>query len=102
MLDIEKINKKYLDLIGSAKTSEKLDNIRLDAIGKKGEVTLLMRSLGNMDHQERLHVSPLLNNLKKNIEEALLARKESLQLRPRSVSRPSSSRTDINLEAPRK
>ena len=64
MLDIETINKKYLDLISSAESSEKLDNIRLDAIGKKGEVTLLMRSLGNMDHQERLHVSPLLNNLK--------------------------------------
>ncbi|OUX43549.1 phenylalanine--tRNA ligase subunit alpha [bacterium TMED277] len=79
MLDIETINKKYLDLISSAESSEKLDNIRLDAIGKKGEVTLLMRSLGNMDHQERLHVSPLLNNLKKNIEEALIARKESLK-----------------------
>ena len=79
MLDIETINKKYLDLIGSAESTEKLDNIRLDAIGKKGEVTLLMRSLGNMEHQERLHISPLLNNLKKNIEEALLARKENLE-----------------------
>ena len=35
MLDIELINKKYLDLIMSAESSEQLDNIRLDAIGKK-------------------------------------------------------------------
>ena len=77
MLDIETINKKYLDLIRSATSSEKLDNIRLDAIGKIGEVTSLMRSLGNMDHQERLNVSPLLNNLKKNIEEALLLGKKT-------------------------
>ncbi len=80
MLDIEKINKKYLDLIGSAKTSEKLDNIRLDAIGKKGEVTLLMRSLGKLDHQERLRVSPILNNLKNNIAEALLSSKANLKI----------------------
>ena len=52
MLDIETINKKYLDLIRSAESTEKLDNIRLDAIGKKGEVTLLMRSLGKMEYQD--------------------------------------------------
>ena len=40
MLDVEAINKKYLDLIDTAENLDALEDTRLQALGKKGEITL--------------------------------------------------------------
>jgi phenylalanyl-tRNA synthetase alpha chain len=79
MLDVALINKKYKELIEAAENLDFLEKVRLQALGKKGEISLLMRSLGQMDLQDRLRISPLLNDLKKKIEVALQDKKKKLQ-----------------------
>ena len=72
---IEVENTKFLDLIKEAKSVNDLENVRISLLGKKGEITNLLRSLGQMEAKERQRKSPQYNNLKQILEEAI---KESL------------------------
>jgi phenylalanyl-tRNA synthetase alpha chain len=72
------LKKKYLDGIMAAADEAALEDIRLAAVGKKGEVALKMRELGKMTPEERQTAGPALNALKDEINSALAARKASL------------------------
>ena len=53
MTDIDSIRAKYIVDIADAKDEATLEEVRLAALGKKGEISLIMRALGAMDPQER-------------------------------------------------
>jgi phenylalanyl-tRNA synthetase alpha chain len=66
-MEIEVENIKFLDLIKEAKSVRDLEEIRVSLLGKKGEITNLLRSLGQMEAEERQIKSPQYNKLKHNI-----------------------------------
>lgn len=68
----------YLESIATAADEGALEELRLAAVGKKGEVSLRMRELGKMTPEERQVAGPLLNALKDEINSALAAKKEAL------------------------
>ena len=61
---MEELRQKYLDAIAAAADEAALEDIRLAALGKKGEVALKMRELGRMTPEERKVMGPALNALK--------------------------------------
>ena len=65
--------------IDAARDEASLDEIRVAAVGKKGEISLKMRELGKMSPEERQVMGPALNGLKTRINEALAARKTHLE-----------------------
>lgn len=69
---------KYLDAIAAAADETALEELRLQAVGKKGEVSLKMRELGKMTAEERQVAGPALNALKNEINSALTAKKVAL------------------------
>ena len=69
---------KYLKLIADASDETSLEDLRVQAVGKKGEISSQMRSLGKMTPEERQLAGPALNALKDEVNSALLARKSSL------------------------
>ena len=69
---------KYLDGIAAADTEAALEEIRLAALGKKGEISLKMRELGQMSPEERQTTGAALNRLKDEVDTALRARKTAL------------------------
>ena len=73
---VEKI--KFLDLIKEAKSVNDLEEVRIGLLGKKGEITNLLRSLGQMEARERQIKSPQYNNLKQILEEAIKESREIL------------------------
>lgn len=75
---MEDLRNKYLDLIGRAADEASLEELRVAAVGKKGEVSLQMRSLGKMSPEERQVAGPALNALKDEINAALAAKKAAL------------------------
>ena len=75
---MEELRKKYIDAISQAADQRALENVRIAAVGKKGEVALKMRELGNMSPEERQMAGPALNALKNEINSALVARKAAL------------------------
>ncbi len=45
---LEKLRIKYLDLINKDNDQNSLENLRVEILGKKGELSLKMRELGSM------------------------------------------------------
>jgi phenylalanyl-tRNA synthetase alpha chain len=72
------LKQRYLENIGAAVDESALEDLRLAALGKKGEVSLMMRGLGRMTPEERRVAGPLLNALKAEINTALVAKKAAL------------------------
>ncbi len=75
---MDELRQKYLDAIAGAADEAALEEIRLAALGKKGEVSLKMRELGRMTPEERKQAGPALNALKDELNAALAARKAAL------------------------
>ena len=75
---MDDLKQKYLSAIANAADEAALEDIRLAAVGKKGEVALKMRELGKMTPEERQTAGPALNALKDEINSALGAKKAAL------------------------
>ncbi|HHH89730.1 MAG TPA: phenylalanine--tRNA ligase subunit alpha, partial [Aliiroseovarius sp.] len=75
---MEELRQKYLDAIAGAADEAALEDIRVAALGKKGEVALKMRELGRMTPEERKVMGPALNALKNELNSALVAKKAAL------------------------
>ena len=75
---MDTLRQTYLSRISAAADQAGLEDVRLAALGKKGEISLMMRELGKMSPEERLTAGPALNGLKDEIDTALRARKVAL------------------------
>ncbi|MBF9034805.1 phenylalanine--tRNA ligase subunit alpha [Rhodobacterales bacterium HKCCE2091] len=75
---MDKLRGDWLARIGEAADEGALEEIRVAALGKKGEISLKMRELGKMSPEERQTAGPALNALKDEVNSALSARKSSL------------------------
>ncbi|PUB15506.1 phenylalanine--tRNA ligase subunit alpha [Yoonia sediminilitoris] len=75
---MDDLKQKYLDLIANAADEAAIEDLRVQAVGKKGEISLRMRELGKMTPEERQIAGPALNALKDEINSALAAKKMAL------------------------
>lgn len=75
---MDDLKSKYLTVIANAADEAVLEDIRLQAVGKKGEISLKMRDLGKMTAEERQVAGPALNALKNEVNSALAAKKAAL------------------------
>ena len=77
-MEISLENIKYLELVNNAQSINDLEQVRIKLLGKKGEISNLLRSLGQMEAKERQIKSPEYNDLKQSLEEAIKERREIL------------------------
>ncbi|MDV4146307.1 MULTISPECIES: phenylalanine--tRNA ligase subunit alpha [Shimia] len=75
---MDDLRDKYIALIAEAGNEATLEELRVQAVGKKGEISLKMRELGKMTPEERQVMGPKLNTLKDEINSALAMKKEAL------------------------
>ncbi len=75
---MDDLKQKYLDLIADVTDEVAIEDLRVRAVGKKGEISLQMRELGKMTPEERQVAGPALNALKDEINAALSAKKAAL------------------------
>ncbi len=79
MSDITAVKEKYAAQIEAADELHALDDIRVAALGKKGEIGKMMQGLGKMSIEEKKVIGPALNGLKKDITAMVEAKKERLE-----------------------
>jgi phenylalanyl-tRNA synthetase alpha chain len=75
---ITDLREKYLTAIASASDEATLEEVRVAALGKKGEVSGLMRGLGAMSPEQRQTTGPALNALKDDVTRALADARDRL------------------------
>jgi phenylalanyl-tRNA synthetase alpha chain len=75
---LDTLKAKYLAAISGASDEAALEDVRVSALGKKGEISLKMRDLGQMEPAQRQAAGAQLNALKDEIDAGLRARKAAL------------------------
>ncbi len=79
MSDLDRLRTKVLQQLADTSTMADLEAVRVSALGKKGEVTSLMKNLGRLPPDERKTYGQSVNRLKTAISEALETRKAALE-----------------------
>ena len=75
---MDALKAKYLTAVAAAADENALEEVRLAALGKKGEISAQMASLGKMEPDQRKAAGAMLNALKDEIDAALRAKKAAL------------------------
>jgi phenylalanyl-tRNA synthetase alpha chain len=79
MSDIQALERQILHAITGAADEAALEAVRVAALGKKGSVSELLKTLGAMTPDERKSSGPLFNTLRDRVAGALAARKAALE-----------------------
>jgi phenylalanyl-tRNA synthetase alpha chain len=93
---VEKILERSLAEIAACTDLRALDDLRVRLLGKKGEVTALLKSLGGMEAEARKAFGQEVNVARDALGEALAARKSSLESAALDA-RLASERIDVTL-----
>ena len=99
MTDIAELEHNLTRAIAGAEDERALDELRVAALGKKGSVAELLKTLGAMSPDERKINGPLFNGLRDSIAGAIAARKKQLEDAALDA-RLQSERVDVTLPAP--
>ncbi len=79
MSDIEKLASDYLAQIESAANVDALEDIRVRALGKKGEISARLKTLGKMTPEERQIEGPKINGAREQVAAAIASRKTAME-----------------------
>ncbi len=78
MTDLTQLERDLIAQVDAAGDEAALDAVRVAALGKKGSVSELLKTLGAMSPEERKERGPLINGLRDAVQTAIAARKEVL------------------------
>lgn len=93
---LAKLKQTALDLVGSVTDLRQLADLQVKFLGKKGELTALLKDLKSLSDTERKRIGALLNDTKTQIE-SLIEEKESLLVREHAQRQMAEERIDITL-----
>ncbi len=79
MNNTEKLQAQALSEIDSATDLSQLDQIRVDYLGKKGQLTQLLKQLGKLPAEERPEAGQVINLAKTVVQQAIESRKAVLE-----------------------
>ena len=72
------MKEKASNALSGAKTLQDLEDIRIGLLGKKGELTAVLRGMGGLSAEERPIIGQLANEVRSFIEEKIEEQKKAL------------------------
>ncbi len=98
---LEQIKSSAVSAINASENEQALEEVRVRYLGKKGELTAILRGMGAVPAEERPVIGAMVNTLRGEIEEALSAR--FAELKASGLERKlREERIDVTLPAPEK
>ena len=94
--ELQRIKEVALAAIKSANDAQALQDVRVKYLGKKGEVTALLKGLGKLSPEERPKMGALVNEVRQALEAELDALKASMETAALNA-RLEEEKTDITL-----
>ena len=95
-LELYSLKTELLHAIAEASDLDKLEEVRIAALGRKGRIPELMQALGSLPPEERKAYGQVVNSLKTSVGEALEARRAELS-RAATVEKLALERADVTL-----
>ncbi|MFN9074219.1 MAG: phenylalanine--tRNA ligase subunit alpha [Hyphomonadaceae bacterium] len=78
MTDIDTLSRDLFSQLDAAQDEAAVELVRVNALGKKGSVSELLKGMGGMSPEERQTFGPLVNGLKQSLSDAIAEKKEAL------------------------
>ena len=78
-MELQALTAKAQSDIEAVENLDALDQIRVSYLGKKGELTSLLKTLGSLPAEERKSAGQDINRAKQDVQQAIEARKTALQ-----------------------
>ena len=78
---LNEIEKKALQALGQAKELQELNELKVKILGRKGEITLMLRGLKDLSPQERSEFGQAANQVKDRIEKLVAQRINEIKAR---------------------
>ena len=72
--ELEAIRAKALEAIGGAEKAEDLEALRVQYLGKRGELTAVLKQMGKLSAEERPVIGQLANEVRAKLEESVETR----------------------------
>ncbi|MBO6556973.1 MAG: phenylalanine--tRNA ligase subunit alpha [Pseudomonadales bacterium] len=79
MSELEDISRKAIEAVNAATDVAALDDVRVRYLGKKGELTGLLKGLGKLPAEERPAAGAEINKAKEAVQNAISERKDALE-----------------------
>lgn len=79
MENLDTLTQQALAAVAAANDGASLDQVRVQYLGKKGEITSLMKNLGSVAPEDRPAMGAVINVAKDKVQDALNQRKETLE-----------------------
>ena len=76
--EIENLKKQALEELTNSKSSKELNDLRVKYLGKKGELTGLLRGMGSLSPEERPKMGALVNSANQEIENEIKEKEKEL------------------------
>mgnify|MGYP005991080489 FL=1 len=80
MENLEALTQQALAAVAAAEDVAALDQVRVQYLGKKGEISALMKNLGNVAPEDRPKIGAVINEARDKVQTALNARKADLEM----------------------
>jgi len=96
MSDLERLERDALTAVAEATDLAELDAVRVRYLGKKGELTARLKTLGGLSPEERRQEGQRINAVKQRLQEAIAERKTALE-NAALEARLASERIDVTL-----
>ncbi|QKX18596.1 phenylalanine--tRNA ligase subunit alpha [Microbulbifer sp. YPW1] len=79
MQELQSLTEQALALVEDASDLAALDQVRVDYLGKKGQITALLKSLGKLSAEERPAAGAKINEAKQQVQAAINSRREAME-----------------------
>ena len=96
---LREIRERVLGELAKADSSAALEQIRVGVLGKKGELTALLRGMGKLPPEERPKAGQRVNEVRAELEGALEAKGEEIKAREKAA-RLEAEAVDVTLPGP--
>jgi phenylalanyl-tRNA synthetase alpha chain len=99
MTDIATLQTETLAAVTGADSLDALEAVRVAALGKQGNISALLKTLGQMSPEERQVQGPIINGLRESLTTAIAEKKAALESAALNA-RLATERLDMTLPAP--
>ena len=85
-MDLESLRVKFEDELKSVTDAKALEDLRVKYVGRRGELTMFLRSLKDLSLEEKRNLGPLANGARQFMEEALDKKLNEFKAKAENIS----------------
>lgn len=75
-MELDKLRNKAIKEISNASSEKELENLKVGYLGRKGEITKILKSLKNLSLAEKKKIGPVANSIKNELSGLINARRD--------------------------